>query len=1471
MNPHITKNRNLLAIILILTTIILASCNLGAPESDEVSITSAPTNTGVAPTRTLLPTSNAPTSVVVTSIPLPSQIPFQPTRIVQLPPTSNPIPTNTTSPTSIVILSPLPNNIISGNTQILGSAIHPSFLQYRVEFGPDPNPNNLWFPITGVVQTPILNGILGVWNTTTTAAPDGVYQIRLRVFLRDGSEQSTVINNVRIQNRQPTPVPTNTPTIPRPIAGFTQDLTSGNAPLVVSFTNLSQGQIDKHSWDFGDGGNSSKKNPTHTFKTPGLYTVKLKVTGPGGKSNVTRQINVKSPSAPIANFTVDPNSGEAPLTVNFTNTSSGSVTQYNWNFGDNSEISNETNPSHTYTEVGTYNVILEAIGPGGQTNSIRQITVNNPQIPAPVADFVTSTQTGQVPLTVQFTNTSTGNIDDYLWDFDGDNITDSIDKDPTTIINEPGDYTIRLIALGPGGQSEVTKTITAINPPDAPVANFSSDPTSGDAPLSVSFTNTTSGDVTGYVWDFNFDGQPDSTDTNPSTTFNEPGTYEVQLVASGPGGSTTASQVITVTTPLEPPIADFDANPSIGEAPLLVDFTNTSTGSELTFSWDYETDSVVDSNENSPSHEYTVAGQYTVTLTVSNDAGTDTATQTINVSETVVQQPPTAAFSANPTSGKAPLNVTFTNLSIGDITSYEWDFQNDGGIDSTETSPTFTFDTSGDYTVKLTAIGPGGSNDITSIITVSEPVPEPVAGFTALPTDLSVAFSSTASGDNLTYLWDFGDGNSSTETNPSHTYAVGGTFNVTQTVTNDGGSNSITQQVSVSEPVPEPVAGFTALPTDLSVAFSSTASGDNLTYLWDFGDGNSSTEPNPTHNYAGGGAYNVTQTVTNAGGSNSITQQVSVSEPVQAPVAGFTALPTDLSVAFSSTASGDNLTYLWDFGDGNSSTEPNPTHNYAVGGAYNVTQTVTNDGGSNSITQQVSVSEPVQAPVAGFTALPTDLSVAFSSTASGDNLTYLWDFGDGNSSTEPNPTHNYAGGGAYNVTQTVTNAGGSNSITQQVSVSEPVQAPVAGFTALPTDLSVAFSSTASGDNLTYLWDFGDGNSSTEPNPTHNYAGGGAYNVTQTVTNDGGSNSITQQVSVSEPVQAPVAGFTALPTDLSVAFSSTASGDNLTYLWDFGDGNSSTEPNPTHNYAGGGAYNVTQTVTNAGGSNSITQQVSVSEPAQPQNSPTGEIVFMSNRDGDNEIYVMKTDGSEAVNVTNNRANDRDPAWSPDGSRIVFTSDRDGGKQNIYILRIDTLEVTRLTSDNGNNHQPAWSTDGSRIAFTSDRFGDNDIMTMNVDGSNQIQLTVDTTDDTSPTWSPDSSKIAFVSDSAGNQDIYIISSSDGSPILTLTSDGSDDYEPAWLSRNDNSLLAFTSKRFGDEDIFIINPADASGLTQITTDSTDESKPAWSPDGNSIIFVSDRDNGGKENVYIMNRDGSNVNRLTPDGSRDRQPDWK
>ncbi|MBK8025999.1 MAG: PKD domain-containing protein [Chloroflexi bacterium] len=290
-----------------------------------------------------------------------------------IPPTAL-IPPTSQFPLNIAILSPAPGNIVAGNVQVLGSASHPQFLQYQLEWGPDPNPGNLWYPVNAPLFNPVVNGLLGVWNTI--GVQDARYQLRLRVYLRDGRVEQTVVSNITVQNRINTPVPSATPIIPRPIAAFTQDVTTGNFPLTVRFFNQSTGSISSLAWNFGDGSTSAEANPVHTFGSPGLYTVQLTVAGPGGTSNVSRQISVTSPSAPVAGFTQDRLGGVAPLTVQFTDQSTGTINSYFWNFSDG-QSSIERNPLHVFTTPGTYNVILTVTGPGGSSSVVRQISVSS--------------------------------------------------------------------------------------------------------------------------------------------------------------------------------------------------------------------------------------------------------------------------------------------------------------------------------------------------------------------------------------------------------------------------------------------------------------------------------------------------------------------------------------------------------------------------------------------------------------------------------------------------------------------------------------------------------------------------------------------------------------------------------------------------------------------------------------------------------------------------------------------------------------------------------------------------------------------------------------------------------------------------------------------------------------------------------------------------------------------------------------
>ena len=235
-------------------------------------------------------------------------------------------------------------------------------------------------------------------------------------------------------------------------AAFTASPTSGVAPLTVAFTNTSNGDYDESLWDFGDGITGTQTSPTHIFTATGVYTVALTVSGPGGTDTLTRT-NYITAYAPVqAGFIASLTSGVAPLTVVFTNTSTGDYTTSLWDFGDGI-TGTQTSPTHTYTIGGIYPVTLTVNGPGGTDTLTRThfITIYTPV----QANFTASPTSGVAPLTVVFTNTSTGDYTTSLWDF-GDEVTSTLEI-PNHIYTAVGVYTTTLTVSGPGGGGTETK------------------------------------------------------------------------------------------------------------------------------------------------------------------------------------------------------------------------------------------------------------------------------------------------------------------------------------------------------------------------------------------------------------------------------------------------------------------------------------------------------------------------------------------------------------------------------------------------------------------------------------------------------------------------------------------------------------------------------------------------------------------------------------------------------------------------------------------------------------------------------------------------------------------------------------------------------------------------------------------------------------------------------------------------------
>ncbi|WP_406656478.1 S-layer protein domain-containing protein [Methanolobus sp. ZRKC2] len=325
-------------------------------------------------------------------------------------------------------------------------------------------------------------------------------------------------------------------------------------------------------------------------------------------------------------------------------------------------------------------------------------------------------------------------------------------------------------------------------------AAFTPNTTSGDAPLSVAFTDNSINAST-YEWNFG-DGSPNSTVQSPTHTFTSAGTYDVVLTAINGSDSNSTGQTITVNAAPTGVSASFTANTTSGSAPLSVAFTDTSTNA-ASYEWNFG-DGSPNSTVQSPTHTFTSAGTYDVVLTAINGSESSSTGQTITVN--AASTGVSASFTANTTSGSAPLSVAFTDTSTNAV-SYEWNF-GDGSPNSTVQSPTHTFTSAGTYDVVLTAINGSESSSTGQTITVNAPSSTPpVASFTTNVTEgsvpLDVAFTDTSS-DATSWEWNFDDGSSnSTEQNPNHTFSSAGTFNVTLTAINSDGSDSETKEIKV--------------------------------------------------------------------------------------------------------------------------------------------------------------------------------------------------------------------------------------------------------------------------------------------------------------------------------------------------------------------------------------------------------------------------------------------------------------------------------------------------------------------------------------------------------------------------------------------------------------------------------------------------------------------------------------------------
>jgi PKD repeat protein len=425
--------------------------------------------------------------------------------------------------------------------------------------------------------------------------------------------------------------------------------------------------------------------------------------------------------------------------------------------------------------------------------------------------------------------------------------------------------------------------------------------------------------------------------------------------------------------------ADFSATPTSGAHPLTVSFMDTTTGgTAISWVWHFG-DGASSFGMKNPTHEYALPGTYTVSLSVLS-AGLSQDQEVKEGFITVDPAPLVVGFSATPTQGAPPLLVAFTDTSTGATTTgWSWDFGD--GSSSTAQNPTHQYNLPGSYTVSLTAfVGQQSDTLVQADLITVDPVPL-VVGFSATPTQgtnpLTVAFSDTSTGATTTaWSWDFGDGGSSTAQNPTHQYNLPGSYTVSLTAFVGQQSDTLVQADLITvDPAPL-VVGFSATPTQgtnpLTVAFSDTSTGATTTaWSWDFGDGFTSTDQNPTHLYTGPGSYTVSLTAFVGQQSDTLVQAGLITVEPAPLVVAFSATPTQgpspLVVAFTdesttSSAGASFMSWSWDFGDGATSEERSPTHVYQVDEATSFTVSLTVFVGQQSDTLVKPALIAVEAP-----------------------------------------------------------------------------------------------------------------------------------------------------------------------------------------------------------------------------------------------------------------------------------------------------------------------------------------------------------------------------------------------------------------------------------------------------------------------------------------------------------------------------
>lgn len=967
----------------------------------------------------------------------------------------------------------------------------------------------------------------------------------------------------------------------------------------IKFTNKSLPAPSKVSWYFGDGTSSNQFSPSKIYTQQGDYQVKMVADFGGCVDSVIKTVTVKDKYPFDFSYEEVPNCAP-PLVVNFTSELNGGKV-YKWLFGDGG-ISTLPNPTHSFNKIQSYSVTLIIINPSGCFDTLRKsdyITYKRPSLR--INDLPAE---GCAPFTTTFSSRLNfkDSITSYSWTFgDGGNSTDST---PSHTYLNVGVYRVKLTVTTALGCTLTTSKDSGALAGVKPKADFKGDQFDVCASVPITFTDLSTGGANAWIWDFG-DGEK-STEQNPIHQYMDTGFFSIKLIAKNTGcpDSIVRQNYIHI----KPPVPIFTVNLKCDE-PFKRTFKNSSLGAD-DFLWDFGDGSPTSTAKVPPPHVFKDTGVYNVSLTVNNFSNGCSNVFTMPV-YILLQKADFISLTNNVCKGN-PSIFTTKGINPDYIKKYQWDFGD--GIEDREDNDTVThvFQSNGLYNISLKITDILGCKDSTTKLNFTK-IEGPTVFFThptggsCLNQETTFIDSSQSDGTHpiVKWVWNYGDGTIAAYTAPpfTHTYSAVGIYSVSLTVFDSNGClDSLTRDsyFEISVPKADFMTSDTSSCPGKPIQFSTLSTGPLLQYIWDFGDGSpTSSSPNPLHTYSANGIYSIKLSIIDAYGcTDSITKTNFID--ITTPNANFIASDSvsecsPFQVIFTNNST-NFRTALWDFGDGGSSVRlDGADHVYTLPGTYTVKLTITGPGGC---TDEHTMTILVKGPQGSFTTSNikgcNSLTTKFVATTKG-TTSLIWDFGDGQilQTRDSIVEHTYTFAGNYFPKVILLDANcrvpvlGADTLSVYITNAGFVQSS----TLACNTGSVSFTDTSKSNDqiISYNWNFGDGTTSMEQNPSHVFLTPGTYFVELTVTTAFGCTSTyrsTEPIKIVASPQIQITGDSAGCIPASLTFKGelvVPDTSAISWQWDFANGTTSNlQQPPTQVYPTAGNYIVNLIATNSSG-------------------------------------------------------------------------------------------------------------------------------------------------------------------------------------------------------------------------------------------------------------------------------------------------